>query len=59
MPPRRRYWGRVATPALILSLGYLPRSLLIAAVNVFPFLMLVRDPYGFLQAAFLCRQVSR
>ena len=39
--------------ALILSLGYLPRSLLIAAVNVFPFLMLVRDPYGFLQAAFL------
>ena len=39
--------------ALILSLGYLPRSLLIAAVNAFPFLMLVRDPYGFLQAAFL------
>ena len=39
--------------SLILSLGYLPRSLLIAAVNAFPFLMLVRDPYGFLQAAFL------
>ena len=39
--------------ALILSLGYLPRSLLIAAVNTFPFLTLVRDPYGFLQAAFL------
>lgn len=39
--------------ALILSLGYLPRSLLIAAVNVFPFVLMLADFYLFLQAAFL------
>ena len=39
--------------ALILSLGYLPRSLLITAVNVFPFALMLADFYLFLQAAFL------
>lgn len=39
--------------ALILSLGYLPRSLLITAVNVFPFVLMLADFYLFLQAAFL------
>lgn len=39
--------------ALILSLGYLPRSVIIAALNVFPVLLLVLDFYTFLQAAFL------
>ena len=39
--------------ALILSLGYLPRSLLIAVVNVVPFILMLTDFYLFLQAAFL------
>lgn len=39
--------------ALILGLGYLPRSLLITAVNVFPFVLMLADFYLFLQAAFL------
>lgn len=39
--------------ALILSLGYLPRSIIIAALNVFPFALMVLDFYTFLQAAFL------
>lgn len=39
--------------ALILSLGYLPRSVVIAALNVFPFVLMVLDFYAFLQAAFL------
>lgn len=39
--------------ALILGLGYLPRSLLIAAFNVFPFVLMLLDFYRFLQAAFL------
>ena len=39
--------------ALILSLGYLPRSLLITAVNVFPFVLMLADFYLFFQAAFL------
>ena len=39
--------------ALILGLGYLPRSLLITAFNIFPFVLLLLDLYRFLQAAFL------
>lgn len=39
--------------ALILSLGYLPRSVVIAALNVFPFVLMVLDFYTFLQTAFL------
>lgn len=39
--------------ALILGLGYLPRSLLIAALNIFPFVLMLMDFYLFLQAAFL------
>lgn len=39
--------------ALILGLGYLPRSLLIAAFNLFPFVLMLADFYLFLQAAFL------
>ena len=39
--------------ALFLSLGYLPRSLLIAAVNVFPMALALLDLYLFLQAGFL------
>lgn len=39
--------------ALALSLGHLPRSLLIAALNVFPFVLLLTDLYLFLQAAFI------
>lgn len=39
--------------ALILGLGYLPRSLLITVVNVVPFILMLTDFYLFLQAAFL------
>lgn len=39
--------------ALILSLGYLPRSLLITAFNLFPFVLMLTDFYLFMQAAFL------
>ena len=39
--------------ALLLSLGYLPRSLLIAAVNVFPMALALLDLYLFLQMGFL------
>ena len=39
--------------ALALSIGYLPRSLLITAVNIFPFFLLLWDLYLFLQAGFL------
>lgn len=38
--------------ALILSIGYLPRSLLIAVLNVFPFALLFLNFYAFLQAGF-------
>ncbi len=36
--------------ALILSLGYLPRSLLITILNLIPFIVLLLNPYGFLGA---------
>lgn len=39
--------------ALFLSLGYLPRSLVIAVVNVFPLALAFVDPYLFLQTGFL------
>lgn len=39
--------------ALVLSLGYLPRSLLITGLNIFPFVLLMTDLYVFLQAAFI------
>ena len=39
--------------ALFLSLGYLPRSLVVAVLNVFPFALLLANPYLFLYAGFL------
>lgn len=39
--------------ALILSLAYLPRSVLIVALNVFPFALIMLDLYTFLQAGFI------
>lgn len=47
--------GVVATfkNALILSLGYLPRSVAIAVFNVFPFALLFLDFYRFLHMGFL------
>lgn len=39
--------------ALIFSLGYLPRSIIIAVVNVFPFALMLFDFYLFMHAAFL------
>lgn len=47
--------GSLATlkNALILSLGCLPRTILITALNIFPFVLLLADLYVFLQAAFI------
>lgn len=39
--------------ALFLSLGYLPRSVLIAGLNIFPIVLALLDLYTFLQAGFL------
>lgn len=39
--------------ALILSLGYLPRSILIAAINAFPFALLLLEPYLFFSTGFV------
>lgn len=39
--------------AMVLSLGYLPRSILIVVINIFPFALLLWDIYLFLNAAFL------
>lgn len=39
--------------ALILSLAYLPRSIVLAAVNIFPWAMLLLNLYAFLQLGFL------
>lgn len=39
--------------ALALSLGYLPRSVVITAVNGLPFILLLTDVYLFFQTAFL------
>lgn len=45
-------WGTLRN-GLLLSVGYLPRSLVIGALNVFPFAMMVVDFYSFLKVAFL------
>lgn len=45
--------GATFRNALILSLGYLPRSVLITLFNVFPFVLLLTDFYRFLQMGFL------
>ena len=39
--------------AVFLSLGYLPRSLVLTALNVFPFVLLLADLYLFLTVGFL------
>ncbi len=39
--------------ALFLGLGYLPRTLVVTVLNVFPFALLLVDPYLFLYAGFL------
>lgn len=39
--------------ALILSLGYLPRTVVVTALNVFPFALLFINPYLFLSAGFI------
>lgn len=39
--------------SLFLSLGYLPRSLLVAALNVFPLMLALLDLYLFLHVGFL------
>lgn len=39
--------------AMLLCLGYLPRSVLMGALNVFPFVLLFTDLLTFLKAAFL------
>lgn len=39
--------------ALIMSLGYLPRSLVIAALNILPFVLLLTAIYTFLQFSFI------
>ena len=39
--------------ALALSIGYLPRALAIAAVNVLPFFLLLFNPYLFLRVGFV------
>lgn len=39
--------------ALALSLGHLPRSILITALNIVPFVLLLTNLYIFLQAAFI------
>lgn len=39
--------------ALILSMGYLPRSVVIAGLNVFPFVLMGFNLYAFLKAGFV------
>lgn len=39
--------------ALFLSIGYLPRSILIAAINLLPWILLLFHPWTFLQFAFV------
>ena len=39
--------------ALIMGLGYLPRTILIAALNILPWVLLLINLYGFLQMSFL------
>lgn len=39
--------------AILLSIAYLPRSILMAAINLFPWVLLVVNLYSFLQLGFL------
>ena len=39
--------------ALILSLGNLPRTIFVAAINLFPWILLLAMPYLFIQVSFL------
>ena len=39
--------------ALALSIGYLPRSLIVAALNVLPFVLVMTDLYTFFQVGFI------
>ena len=43
----------ILTNALFLSLGYLPRSILLTALNVLPWVLLVTNIITFMQAGFL------
>lgn len=45
--------GGILRNSLLLSIGYLPRSLAIGALNVFPFFLLAADFYTFLKVSFL------
>ncbi len=45
-------WGTLKN-AFFLSLGYLPRTLAVTALNLFPFALLYGRPYLFLYAGFL------
>ena len=54
-PLLSRFENRTATTlknAALLSLGYLPRSILMGAINLFPFVLLAVDLLTFLKAAF-------
>ena len=44
---------RILENALLMSIGYLPRSLLIVALNIFPFVLLLLQPYYFLAAGLI------
>ena len=45
--------GGILRNALLLSIGYLPRSLVMGVLNVFPFFLMAVDFYAFLKLAFL------
>ena len=54
-PLLSRFENRTATTlknAVLLSLGYLPRSIIIGAINLFPFVLLAVDLLTFLKAGF-------
>lgn len=54
-PLLSRFENRTATTlknAALLSLGYLPRSIIIGAINLFPFVLLAVDLLTFLKAGF-------
>ena len=44
---------RILGNALLMSIGYLPRSLLIVVLNIFPFVLLLLQPYYFLAAGLI------
>ena len=45
--------GQTLRNALVMSIGYFPRSLVLAALNAFPFVLVLTDLYVFFQAGFL------